>query len=74
MSWTPKNTKEIKDTKRYKRMKKHNYFTKNYTPSNKKKKEEMEKAVKLIHKFMVYDIIKKFMNYDFMADMPSENE
>ena len=48
------------------------YFTKNYTPSNKKKKEEMEKAVKLVHKFMVYDIMKKFMNYDFMADMPTE--
>ena len=55
-------------------MKKHNYFAKNYTPSNKKKKEEMERAVKLIHKFMVYDIVKKFMNYDFMGDMPSENE
>lgn len=51
---------------------KHNYFTKSYTPSNKKKKEEMEKAVKLVHKFMVYDIVKKFMNYDFMGDMPSE--
>ena len=47
---------------------KHNYFTKNYTPSNKKKKKEMEKAVKLIHNFMVRDIVKKFMNYDFMAD------
>lgn len=48
------------------------YFTHNYTSSNKKKKEEMEKAVKLVHKFMVYDIVKKFMNYDFMGDMPSE--
>ena len=28
---------------------KHNYFTKNYTPSNKKKKEEMDKAVRLIY-------------------------
>ena len=46
-------------------MKKHNYFTKNYTPSNKKKKEEMDKAVKLVHEFMVYNIVKKFMNYDF---------
>ena len=27
-------------------MKKHNYFAKNYTLSNKKKNEEMEKAVK----------------------------
>ena len=53
--------------------KKHNYFTKNYTPSNKKKKEEMEKAVKIIHKFMVYDIVKKFMNYDFMADTNKMN-
>lgn len=51
---------------------KHNYFTKNYTPSNKKKKEEMENVVKLVHKFMVYDIVKKFMNYDFMGDMPNE--
>lgn len=32
----------------------------------------MEKGVKIIHKFMVYDIVKKFMNYDFMGDMPSE--
>lgn len=48
------------------------YFTHNYTPSNKKKKEEMEKAVKLIHKFMVHGIVKKFMDYDFMGDMPSE--
>ena len=39
---------------------KHNHFTHDYTPSNKKKKEEMEKAVKIIHKFMVYDIVKKF--------------
>ena len=46
------------------------YFTHNYTPSNKKKKEEMDKAVKLVHKFMVYDIVKKFMNYDFMGDNP----
>lgn len=51
---------------------KHNYFTKNYTPSNKKKKEEMENVVKLVHKFMVYDIVKKFMNYDFMGDIPNE--
>ena len=51
-------------------MKKHNYFTKNYTPSNKKKKEEMDRNVKLVHKFMVYDIVKKFMNYDFMGDNP----
>ena len=51
---------------------KHNYFAKNYTPSNKKKKEEMEKAVNLIHKFMVYGIVKKFMDYDFMGDMPNE--
>ena len=49
-------------------MKKHNYFAKNYTLSNKKKKEEMVKVVKLVHKFMVRDIMKKFMNYDFMAD------
>ena len=49
-------------------MKKHNYFTHNYTLSNKKKKEEMDKVVNLVHKFMVYDIVKKFMNYDFMAD------
>ena len=49
-------------------MKKHNYFAKNYTLSNKKKKEEMDKVVKLVHKFMVRDIVKKFMNYDFMAD------
>lgn len=54
------------------RKNKYNYFTKNYTPSNKKKKEETEKAVKLFHKFMVYDIVKKFMNYDFMGDMPNE--
>ena len=51
---------------------KHIYFAKNYTPSNKKKKEEMEKAVELIHKFMAYGIVKKFMDYDFMGDMPSE--
>lgn len=50
------------------------YFTHNYTPSNKKKKEEMEKAVKLVHKFMVYDIVKKFMNYDFMNDFPKVEE
>ena len=49
---------------------KKNYFTHNYTSSNKKKKEEMDKAVKLVHKFMVYDIVKKFMNYDFMGDNP----
>ena len=49
---------------------KNDYFTRNYTPSNKKKKEEMDKAVKLVHKFMVYDIVKKFMNYDFMGDNP----
>lgn len=49
---------------------KKNYFTHNYTPSNKKKKEEMDKAVKLVHKFMVYNIVKKFMNYDFMGDNP----
>lgn len=54
--------------KNKKRMKKHNYFAKNYTLSNKKKKEEMDKVVKLVHKFMVRDIVKKFMNYDFMAD------
>ena len=46
------------------------YFTHNFTPSNKKKKEEMDKVVKLVHKFMVYDIVKKFMNYDFMGDNP----
>lgn len=50
------------------------YFTHNYTPSNKKKKEEMDKAVRLVHKFMVYDIVKKFMNYDFMNDFPKVEE
>lgn len=51
---------------------KYNFFVHPHILSNVKKKEQMEKAVKLIHKFMVYDIVKKFMNYDFMGDMPSE--
>ena len=51
---------------------KYNFFVHPHTLSNVKKKEQMEKAVKLIHKFMLYDIMKKFMNYDFMGDIPIE--
>lgn len=50
----------------------YNFFVHPHTLSNVKKKEQMEKAVKLIHKFMLYDIMKKFMNYDFMGDIPIE--
>lgn len=50
----------------------YNFFVHPHTLSNVKKKEQMEKAVKLIHKFMLYDIVKKFMNYDFMGDIPIE--
>jgi hypothetical protein len=52
---------------------KRGYFTHNYTPSNKKKKEEMEKAVKVFHACVIANRIKKFMEYDFMADNPTIN-
>lgn len=50
----------------------YNFFRHPYTLSNEKKKEQMKKAVQVFHSCVIADVVKKFMNYDFMGDLPNE--
>lgn len=52
----------------------YNFFSHSYTLSNEKKKEQMKKAVQIFHSCVIAHRIKKFMEYDFMADNPTVNE
>ena len=53
---------------------KYNFFVHPHILSNVKKKEQMEKAVKVFHACVISNRIKKFMEYDFMADNPKIEE
>lgn len=50
----------------------YNFFRHPYTLSNEKKKEQMKKAVQVFHSCVIANVVKKFMNYDFMGDLPNE--
>lgn len=50
----------------------YNFFSHSYILSNEKKKEQMKKAVQIFHSCVIANVVKKFMNYDFMGDLPNE--